>query len=61
MPKLTIVWDPEGLIGRDPQWEQAQHRRGVRFADLDVTNDIENIDRYHIARRLAELLLEQLP
>ena len=57
MPKLHVVYDPKDIIAMDPQ---ACVKYGHKVAVLDVPADIRSVDIYHLARRLAELLLEQL-
>ena len=58
MPKLHVVYDPKDLIVMDPQ---AAKQFGHKVAVLDVPEDLRSVDIYNLARRLAELLLEQLP
>jgi hypothetical protein len=58
MPKLHVVYDPKDLIAMDPQ---ACLKYGHKVAVLDVPEDLRSVDIYNLARRLAELLLEQLP
>jgi hypothetical protein len=57
MPKLHIVYDPQDRIAMDPA---AAKTYGHKVAVLDVPDDLTSIDIYHLAKRLAELLLEQL-
>jgi len=52
------VYDPKDLIAMDPQ---AAQKYGHKVAVLDVPEDLSSVDIYNLARRLAELLLEQLP
>lgn len=39
----------------------AEAQFGFKVAVLSVPDDIKSVDIYNLARRLAELLLEQLP
>jgi len=55
MPRLHIVFDREGRI----DWPSGPPP-DVKVAMLDIADDIEAIDIYAIARKLAELLLEQI-
>lgn len=57
MPKLHVVYDPKDSIAMDPHAMQVY---GHKVAVLSVPEDLESIDIYHLAKRLAELLLEQL-
>lgn len=55
MARLTIVYDtlePPLRVDAPPD--------SVKSAQLSVPDDLEGRDIYEIARRLAELLLEQL-
>lgn len=60
MAKLIIFYDPADVI----QFERflAELPEDIRpdVASLSIAEDIQNQDIYEIARRLAELLLEQL-
>lgn len=58
MAKLHIVYDPKDSIIMDPV---AAQRFGHKVAVLSVPEDVRSVDIYNLARRLAELLLEQLP
>lgn len=58
MAKLLIIYDPNDRI-RAPD-EQEKHHLGLKEAILAVPDDLEGTDIYAIARKLAELLLEQL-
>lgn len=54
MARLLIVYDPSGqLHGPIPELE-------VKSAALDIRDDIDNQDIYALAKKLAEMLLEQL-
>lgn len=57
MAKLHVVYDPKDNIMMDPE---AAKRFGHKVAMLSIPDDLEYVDVYHLARRLAELLLEQL-
>jgi hypothetical protein len=56
MPKLHVVYDPNDKIAMDPA---AAELFGHKVAVLDIPKDLESVDIYNLARRLAELLLEQ--
>lgn len=58
MPKLHVVYDPQDRMVSAPQ--DADKRFGIKVAVLSIPEDIESVDIYNLARRLAELLLEQL-
>jgi hypothetical protein len=57
MPKIHVIYDPGDHIITDPNAEKVF---GHKVAVLSVPKDLESIDIYHLAKRLAELLLEQL-
>jgi hypothetical protein len=57
VPKLHVVYDPNNMIVMDPA---AQQQFGHKIAVLDIPQDLSSVDIYNLARRLAELLLEQL-
>jgi len=57
MPKLHVVYDPKDTIVMDPS---AAERFGHKVAMLSVPADVKSVDIYNLAKRLAELLLEQL-
>ncbi len=58
MAQLLIVYDPNDRISLMPT-DQRKHL-DVKEAILPVAEDLENSDIYTLARKLAELLLEQL-
>lgn len=58
MPKLVVLFDPNDRISGLPPEEM--RRMEVKEATLSVPEDLEGSDIYHLARKLAELLLEQL-
>jgi phage terminase small subunit len=57
MPKIHVIYDPKDVIVTDPA---AEKMFGHKVAVLSVPEDMKSIDIYHLAKRLAELLLEQL-
>ncbi len=57
MPKLHVIYDPQDKVVTMPEAEQ---RFGFKVAVLSVPDNLDDIDIYHLAKRLAELLLEQL-
>ena len=58
MPKLMIIFDPlDRVSGFRPE---DRERIGVKEATLSIPDDLDGNDIYAIARKLAELLLEQL-
>ena len=57
MARLLIVYDPDERI----HVASPDYKRGkLKEALLDIHDDIESTDIYNIARKLAEMLLEQL-
>lgn len=62
MAKLMIVFDPTDKIsfGYNADARERLVREGLRSAELSLGDDLGERDIYEIARRLSELLLEQL-
>ncbi len=58
MPKLHVIFDPKDSISAMPG--ELQNQLGIKVAILSIPADLEGIDIYHLAKRLAELLLEQV-
>jgi hypothetical protein len=57
MPKLHVIYDPtDRLEVRSEPIEMCQ----LKVAMLSVPEDLEGNDIHALARKLAELLLEQL-
>ena len=59
MPKLMVIYDPTDKlgIGMDAEYKRLS---GIREAALSIKGNLEDRDIYTLARKLAELLLEQL-
>jgi hypothetical protein len=57
MPKLMVVFDPNDRI--DSKSDELK-RFGIKEASLSIPEGLDGKDIYQIARKLAELLLEQL-
>ena len=61
MPKLMVIYDPTDTlgigIGVDAEYKRLS---GLREAALSIKGNMEDRDIYTLARKLAELLLEQL-
>jgi hypothetical protein len=57
MPKIHVLYDPQDKVVTMPE---AEKMFGFKVAVLSVPDDLTSIDIYHLAKRLAELLLEQL-
>ena len=57
MAKLHVIFDPQDKIVTIPE---AAHQFGFKTAQLSVPEDIKSVDIYNLARKLAELLVEQL-
>jgi hypothetical protein len=58
MAQLIIIYDPHSKLL--PLSKEAQEYFDCRYASLPIQNNLENADIYAIAKKLAELLLEQL-
>lgn len=54
MARLVIVFDPNTRICLLEACD------GIKHASLDIADDIEAQDIYAIARKLADLLMEQI-
>ena len=58
MPKLIVIYDPiDRIQGPNTDWARDM---GIKDASLSLPEGLENKDIYSLARKLAELLLEQL-
>ena len=57
MPKLHVIYDPKDMVVTIPE---AENKFGFKTAHLSVPADLKSVDIYNLARRLAELLAEQL-
>lgn len=58
MPILMVVFDPnDKVVGLDAE---VRRKYEIKEATLSVPEGLENRDIYALARKLAELLLEQL-
>jgi hypothetical protein len=57
MPKLHVVYDPKDRVIMNPEIEKQIE---CKSAYLSIPDDLDSIDIYNLAKRLAELLLEQL-
>ncbi len=57
MSQLYIIYDPTNTLILTSDIVKAL---GLKEAMLSIPNDLENNDIYTIAKKLAELLLEQL-
>jgi hypothetical protein len=57
MPKLLVVFDPNDRI--ESKSDELK-RFGIKEARLSIPEGLDGKDIYQIARKLAELLLEQL-
>lgn len=56
MSSLHILYDPTDRLEIEPELV----RLGVKVARLPIPDDLEGRDIYEVARKLAELLLEQI-
>ena len=57
MPKVHVIYDPQDKVVTPVDMQNAF---GFKVAMLSVPADIKSIDIYHLAKRLAEMLLETL-
>ena len=59
MPKLMVIYDPTDKLGIriDAEYKRLS---GIKEAALSIKGNMEDRDIYTLARKLAELLLEQL-
>jgi|HubBroStandDraft_1064217.scaffolds.fasta_scaffold08818_7 hypothetical protein len=58
MPKLMVVYDPQDKVSGLPIEMRRQY--DIMEATLSIPEDLEGLDIYALARKLSELLLEQL-
>ena len=58
MPRLLIMYDPHDHI--HPTHYETKKVLELSEAYLDIAEGLEDKDIYNIARKLAEMLLEQL-
>jgi len=59
MPKLHIIYDPGDRIITQPVDQDMYRKFDIKVAELSVA-DMDKEDIYALARKLAEMLLEQL-
>jgi len=59
MARLLIIYDGTATVLPIPE-DRIPDDVTVRQATLDIADDIDKVDIYEIARKLAEMLLEQL-
>lgn len=59
MPRLMVIYDPTDrlTVGMDAEYTRLS---GIREASLSIRGSMEDRNIYTLARKLAELLLEQL-
>jgi hypothetical protein len=57
MPKLHVIYDPMDKVICNPEIEK---QFNIKSAHLATPDNLNEIDIYNLAKRLAELLLEQL-
>lgn len=57
MPSLHVIYDPKDKIVTPPDVEV---RFGFKSAKMAIPENLADVDIYNIAKKLAELLLEQL-
>lgn len=58
MPKIHVIYDPKDTV--IAPIDEAMEKFGMKVAVLSVPADLEYVDIYNLAKRLAELLLEQV-
>lgn len=58
MPKLMVIYDPRDVISGLPL--ELRREKGIKEATLSVSEDLKGSDIYALARKLSEMLLEQL-
>lgn len=57
MASLHIVFDPNDRISNDPGRDRDT---GIRSARLAIAEDLSDVDIYNVAKKLGEMLLEQI-
>lgn len=58
MPRLLVTYDPHDRI--HPSHPEIKRSLEISEGYLDLAEGLEDKDIYNIARKLAEMLLEQL-
>ena len=58
MAKLLLIYDPDDRVMLSI--EDRRHMPTLKTAELSLADDLEGKDIYEIARKLSELLLEQI-
>lgn len=59
MPKLIVIYDPMGNLSYQLPIDMPAHVR-PKAAEMHVADDLDGVDIYELARKLAEMLLEQI-
>ena len=57
MPSLHVIYDPDDKIVTPPD---AEKQFGFRSSKMPIPKDLSSVDIYNVAKKLAELMLEQL-
>ena len=61
MARLLIMFDPGNLVvGHSEADRHFMAKNGVRHASIDIADDLATMDIYQTARKLADMLLEQI-
>lgn len=58
MPKLMVIYDPMDVVSGLPP--ELRRDKDIKEATLSIPDGLEGNDIYSLARKLSELLLEQL-
>jgi len=58
MASIHVIYDPNDRISQDTERDK---EIGLKVARMALADDLESIDIYNVARKLSEMLLEQLP
>ena len=60
MPSIHVIYDPFDLVKFGPDDAEVRQHMGIEMAKLSVPENLENVDIYNVAKKLCELLLENL-
>lgn len=60
MARLHIIYDPDDRIITQPVDQDMYSKFDIKTATLSIKDDLHSHDIYSLARRLSEMLLEQL-
>ncbi len=60
MAQMFISIGPDGSVTFPQDWIEKVNKLGVRYTVMYTPDNLSEVDIYHTAKKLAELLLEQV-